>query len=121
MRYRHMKDARRQAMGTGKNEYGEGNYKASRQYNDATKKFVESGRVEQAAQDAKPESEVEALEMANAVAEGRRRAKEEDPALKRKVRKQEGKGTDDAPPQGKPITDRSAEETRTPQPGEERE
>jgi hypothetical protein len=108
-------------MGTGKNEYGEGNYKASRQYNDATKKFVESGRVEQAAQDAQPESEVEALEMANAVAEGRRRAKEEDPALKRKApKKNDEKGTDDAP-QGKPITDRSAEETRTPEPGEERE
>jgi hypothetical protein len=108
------------AMGTSKNEHGEGNYKASRQYNDATKKFVESGRVEQAAQDAQPESEVEALEMANAVAEGRRRAKEEDPALKHKARKDADKGSEEEP-QGKPITDRSAEETRTPEPGEETE
>ena len=108
-------------MGTGKNEYGEGNYKASREYNEATKKFVESGRVEQAAQDAQPESEVEALEMANAVAEGRRRAKEEDPALNRKSRKKNDERAADDAPQGKPITERSAEETRTPEPGEGKE
>ena len=65
-------------------EYGEGNYKASRKYNEATKKFVESGRVDEAAKDAAPESESEAMDMANAEAEGRRRAKEEDPALRRK-------------------------------------
>ena len=34
-------------------EHGEGNYKASRKYNEATKKFVESGRVEEAARDAR--------------------------------------------------------------------
>ena len=38
-------------------EHGEGNYKASRQYNDATKKFVESGRVDEAARNAAPKSE----------------------------------------------------------------
>ena len=96
-------------------EYGEGNYKASRKYNEATKKFVESGRVEEAARDAQPDSESEALQMANAEAEGRRRAKEEDPALRRGA-----KDTQDDP-RGRPVTERSAEETKTPNPGEEGE
>ena len=93
-------------------EHGEGNYKATRKYNEATKKFVESGRVEEAARKAAPESEIEAMQMANAEAEGRRRAKEEDPALR-------GRTQDD--PRGRPVTERSAEETKTPKPGEEGE
>jgi hypothetical protein len=100
--------------GTNK-EYGEGNYKASRQYNEATKKFVESGRVEDAAREAQPDSEAEAMQMADAEAKGRRRAKEEDPALRRPTKDPQ----DD--PRGTPVTDRSAEETKTPKPGEERE
>ena len=98
-------------------EYGEGNYKASRQYNDATKKFVESGKVEQAARDAQPDTESEALQMADAEAQGRRRAKEEDPALRGRDNNQ-SKPED---PRGKPVTDRSAEETSTPEPGKEGE
>ena len=96
-------------------EHGEGNYKASRKYNEATKKFVESGRVDQAARDAEPDSESDALQMANAEAQGRRRAKEEDPALRR------GTSKDDAGSRGKPITDRSADQTTTPKPGQEGE
>lgn len=95
-------------MGEQDKEHGEGNYKASRQYNEATKKFVESGRVDDAARKAQPDTAAEAVDMANAEAEGRSRAKEEDPALKR----------DD--PRGKPVTERSADQTRTPEPGEER-
>jgi hypothetical protein len=96
-------------------EYGEGNYKATRKYNEATKKFVESGRVEEAARKAAPESEIEAMQMANAEAEGRRRAKEEDPALR-------GRTTDTRDdPRGRPVTERSAEETKTPKPGQEGE
>jgi len=37
-------------MGSKRNILGEGNYQASRVYNKATKQFVESGRVEEAAQ-----------------------------------------------------------------------
>ena len=48
------------------NEYGEGNYAATRQYNRATKRFVESGRVERAARDAAPRSPEEAAEMKRA-------------------------------------------------------
>jgi hypothetical protein len=60
---------------------GEGRHAAARRYSDATKKFVQAGRVEQAARDAEPTSEADALQMAAAEAEGRRRAKEEDPAF----------------------------------------
>jgi hypothetical protein len=61
--------------------HGEGNYEASRQYNEATKQFVESGKVDAAAQAAKPKDEKEAREMREAEAAGKQRAKEEDPAL----------------------------------------
>lgn len=59
-----------------KNVYGEGNYKASREYNDATKKFVESGRVDDAARAAAPGSAQEATEMKQAEKAGLDRAKE---------------------------------------------
>ena len=99
-------------------EHGEGNYKASRQYNEATKKFVDSGRVDEAARDAEPDSESEALQMASAEAEGRSRAKEEDPALHRRAKDTEKNQGDS---RGKPSTERSAEETKTPEPGKEGE
>lgn len=63
---------------------GEGSYTGSKDYNERTKKFVDSGKVEQAAQDAKPKSEQEAHEMQKAERIGKQRAKAEDPALKKK-------------------------------------
>ena len=66
------------------NVYGEGNYAASRQYNEATRDFAQSGRVESAARDAAPRSDAEAQQMAAAEAEGKRHAKGEDPALTRR-------------------------------------
>lgn len=68
---------------SGQNVHGEGNYAATRQYDDATKQYVESGRVEDAARAAAPKSEAEAREMEAAEAEGKRHAKGEDPALNR--------------------------------------
>lgn len=62
-------------------EHGEGNYKASKAFNDASKRFVESGRVEQAARDAEPKSEREAKELKEAEQAGKARAKEEDPEV----------------------------------------
>ena len=56
-------------------EHGEGNYKASKDYNDATKKFVESGKVEDAAQKAKPKTQQEARELERAEQEGKSHAK----------------------------------------------
>lgn len=46
-----------------RNVHGEGNYEASRQYNEATKRFVESGRVEEAARQAAPRDAEEAARM----------------------------------------------------------
>jgi hypothetical protein len=85
------------------NVHGEGNYQATRDYNMRTKRFIESGQVDKAAHDAAPDSEAEALQMAAAEAEGKRHAKEEDPALQRKSNKGE----------------RGPEDTSTPKPGEE--
>lgn len=59
-------------------EHGEGNYKATREYNDATKKFVESGKVEGAAEKAKPKNPQEARELEQAEQAGKSHAKGED-------------------------------------------
>ena len=56
-------------------EHGEGNYKASRDYNDRTKNFVESGKVEDAAAKAKPKNEQEAQELKQAEEAGKSHAK----------------------------------------------
>lgn len=62
---------------------GEGSYTGAKQYNDATKKFVDQGKVEQAAERAKPQSDAEAREMREAEREGKSHAKGEDPGLNR--------------------------------------
>ena len=53
-------------MGENKDLQGEGNYDASRRYRQATEKFIETGKVDEAAKRAKPTSaeEAEALEQA---------------------------------------------------------
>jgi hypothetical protein len=59
---------------------GEGNYKAAREFNEAERKFVASGKVAAAVRAAPPKSEAEQQEMVAAEEEGKRRAKGEDPA-----------------------------------------
>lgn len=83
------------------NVHGEGNYAASRQYNDATRDYAKSGKVDAAARAAEPRSDADALQMAAAEAEGKRHAKGEDPALNRK------------------SSSRPPEIPRAPKPGEE--
>ncbi len=61
--------------------HGEGNYQASREYNQATRKFAQSGNVERAARKAAPKSKREAEEMKRAEDTGRSRSKGEDPEL----------------------------------------
>jgi len=61
--------------------HGEGNYAASKQYNDATRKFVQAGKVDEAARKAAPGNPKEAEDMRRAEDAGKRRAKEEDPEL----------------------------------------
>ena len=63
---------------------GEGSYTGSKDYNQRTEKFVESGKVEQAAKKAKPQNEQEAHEMQKAERIGKEHAKGEDPALDKK-------------------------------------
>ena len=62
-------------MNKGKDMQGEGNYDAAKEFNEAEKKFVESGKVEQAARDAEPKSDAEAKELAEAEEAGRSHAK----------------------------------------------
>ena len=56
-------------------EHGEGNYKASKQYNDATKDFVQSGKVDEAARKAEPRNQQEAQELREAEEAGKSHAK----------------------------------------------
>jgi hypothetical protein len=60
---------------------GEGNYKAAREFNEAERKFVASGKVAAAARAAAPKSEAERQQMFAAAEEGKRRAKGEDPTV----------------------------------------
>jgi hypothetical protein len=59
--------------------HGEGNYQASREYNEATRRFVKSGRVADAARRAAPASREEASGLADAERAGRERARGQDP------------------------------------------
>jgi hypothetical protein len=54
---------------------GEGSYTGTKDYNQRTKKFVESGKVDQAARDAEPKSEEEKRAMQKAERIGKQRAK----------------------------------------------
>lgn len=60
---------------------GEGSYTAARQYDEATRKFVQEGKVPGAARRAAPRDPAEQKEMTAAEQAGKRRAKGEDPAL----------------------------------------
>ncbi len=61
---------------------GEGSYSGAKDYDERAKKFVDSGKVQDAAHRAAPKSEDEARAMQNAERTGKQRAKGEDPALK---------------------------------------
>ena len=62
---------------------GEGSYSGTKDYNARTKKFVDSGKVDKAAQDAEPKTEEEKYALQKAERIGKQRAKGEDPALKK--------------------------------------
>ena len=61
---------------------GEGSYSGTKDYNERTKKFVDSGKVDKAAHDAAPKSPEERQGMEKAERLGKEHAKGEDPALK---------------------------------------
>jgi hypothetical protein len=61
---------------------GEGSYTGSKDYNERTRKFLDSGKVDEAAKRAEPQSEQEKQAMQKAERIGKQHAKGEDPALK---------------------------------------
>jgi hypothetical protein len=63
---------------------GEGNYEAAEEYNEGQRRFVKSGKVKPAAENARPKNKDEASSMERAESVGRSRAKGEDPALRSK-------------------------------------
>ena len=69
-------------MGSKDNVHGEGNYDATRQYNEATKKFIEAGKVDKAARDAAPRNAEEAADMKQAEQAALLRAKDSPPPVK---------------------------------------
>jgi hypothetical protein len=54
---------------------GEGSYSGTKDYNQRTKKFIDSGKVDEAARDAEPRSEEEKRQMQEAERTGKQRAK----------------------------------------------
>jgi hypothetical protein len=71
-------------MASQKNE-GEGSRTAAREYNEATKRFVDSGRVPESGKRAKEAVEgSEKAELEQAERIGKSKMREEDPAVKRK-------------------------------------
>lgn len=54
---------------------GEGSYSGTKDYNQRTKKFIDAGKVDEAARDAEPTSEQEKHEMQKAERLGKQRAK----------------------------------------------
>ena len=54
---------------------GEGSYTGSKDYNERTRKFVDSGKVDEAARDAEPQSEEEKQAMQEAERIGNQPAK----------------------------------------------
>jgi hypothetical protein len=75
-------------MGDNKNQVpaqGEGNHEADRRYREETEQFIASGKVDEAAREAKRALEEEGEELEAAEAEGRSRAAEEDPEVKKRV------------------------------------
>jgi len=69
---------------TGSRNEGEGNKTAAREYNQAQRRFVESGKVDEKARDAEKSLDTEKAELERAEAIGKRHSHGEDPALKRK-------------------------------------
>jgi len=61
---------------------GEGSYTGAKEYDERTRKFVESGKVDGAARKAAPQSEQEKQALQKAERIGKAHAMEEDPALK---------------------------------------
>jgi hypothetical protein len=78
-----MEKASNRRQQTPRNE-GEGNRTAARQYNNAQRRFVRSGKVEEQAREAEQSLDREKRELERAEAVGRSHEKSEDPEVTRK-------------------------------------
>jgi hypothetical protein len=67
-------------MKKGDKVHGEGNYKASKEFDDAQKAFVQSGRVKEAARRVAPKSKAEAEELIRAEELAKSRSKDRNPS-----------------------------------------
>jgi len=67
----------------GKHVQGEGDYEAARRFDQAERRFVESGKVDEAARRAPPRNAKEADELDSAEETGRSHAKDEGPTVRR--------------------------------------
>jgi len=63
--------------------YGEGNYEATRQYNQGVKEHMDKHDIEKEARDAAPKSDAEAKEMLDAEREAASRSKAESPNVRK--------------------------------------
>jgi hypothetical protein len=78
-------DEKAKVKGSKQPNEGEGNRTAARRYNEAQRRFVQSGQVEEKAREAKKALEgSEQREMERAEAIGKRHMKAEDPQITRK-------------------------------------
>jgi hypothetical protein len=75
---------KRQQHNTGARNEGEGNKTAARAYNEAQRRFAESGKVDEKAREAEQALHSDKQELERAEAIGKRHAHGEDPAVKRK-------------------------------------
>jgi hypothetical protein len=87
----------------GANVHGEGNYAATRQYNEGVREHMQAHDIDKEARDAAPKSADEARELESAEAAGKSRAKGEDPALARRAASEQ----------------RGPDANQTPKPGQE--
>ncbi|MGD9614783.1 MAG: hypothetical protein AB7H90_22335 [Alphaproteobacteria bacterium] len=77
-----MQDKKHEQNSTSRNE-GEGSKTAAREYNEAQRRFVESGKVDEKAREAEKALESDKQELERAEAIGKRHSHGEDPAVKR--------------------------------------
>lgn len=71
-----------QAQQSAQGEYGEGNYKAARDYDDGVKRHLATHDVEKEARDAAPRSPAEAQDMERAEEAGRARGADDEESIR---------------------------------------
>ncbi|MGE0258525.1 MAG: hypothetical protein AB7H71_17610 [Alphaproteobacteria bacterium] len=78
-----MQGKQREQNTAGRNE-GEGNKTAAREYNEAQRRFVESGKIDEKAREAERSLDTDKRELEHAETIGKRHSRGEDPAITRK-------------------------------------